>query len=1023
MTFLTSQRNDKVMPMDVSPALQLSFPVVGLGASAGGLAAFEAFFSGLPLECEPGMAFVLVQHLAPDHQSLLAELIRGYTRMQVFEVSDGLEIQPNCVYIIPPNCDLALLKGRLQLYEPAAPRGQRLPIDFFFLSLARELQERAICIVLSGSGADGSAGLRAIKEAGGLVLVQKLTSAEYDGMPRSALATGLVDFELLPKEMPERLMAYVETTFAQLAPTEQAQEPKPSQESEPEPDPGLNSLFSLLSVQTGHDFSQYKLNTLYRRIERRLALHQLNSLAEYVAYAQEQPAEISALFRDLLIGVTHFFRDPAAFQALQEQVIPQLFANLSEQDTIRIWVPACSTGEEAYSLAILLAEQQALSKQNPKVQIFATDIDKAAIATARSGVYPLSNTEGLSAERLARYFSIEPPSAEQEQSSYRIHKTIRDMLIFSEQDLIKDPPFSRLDLISCRNLLIYMGAALQKKLIPLFHYALNPSGFLFLGTSETVGDAEALFSTEDRKEKIYRRKPNSRQRGLKQFVSPALNPDMRFSPVSHKKGEHEKPSLREVTEQALLQNAVPAAALVKKNGDILYLHGRTGFYLKPAQGEAGVNNLIKMAREGLGRDLTLALHKASQHVEVVRCNGLRVKTNGDYTLTDLKVYPLIWGPGEGREETLFLVLLEQAKSAENDHHGLLPQAGDERGARAEVGSETGSDSGSEARIHALKQELQAKEDFLSTINEELETANEELKSSNEEMQSMNEELQSTNEELETAKEELQSINEELATINTELQIKVTDLSRVNNDMNNLLAGTGIATVFVDHDLHILRFTPAATRIINLIQSDMGRPVGHIVSNLVGYDQLSQDIQRVLDTLIPVDVEVQSKAGKWFAMHILPYRTLENVIEGAVITFVDIQSAKQAQAALDDSIKQTFDAVMATAHQPLLLLSDDLKIRSANSAFYRFFELEAGAVIGQLIFDLEQQEWDIPALRVLFEQYLSQSPICLDYVLSHTFQKLGLRVLNLNARRIFNQAGQVSSILLAIEAHLPHQPVV
>jgi two-component system CheB/CheR fusion protein len=1019
--------------MDFPPAVSLPFPVVGLGASAGGLAAFEAFFSGLPLDRKPGMAFILVQHLAPDHQSRLAELIRGYTQMQVLEVSDGLEIQPNCVYIIPPNCDLALLKGRLQLYEPAAPRGQRLPIDFFFSSLARELHQHAICIVLSGTGADGSVGLRAIKEAGGLVLVQELHSAEYDGMPRSAIATGLVDFELLPKEMPERLMAYVETTFTHLAPVLPLQKPKLSQdsdtgflsgsESESDPEPGLNTLFSLLSVQTGHDFSQYKPNTLSRRIERRLALHQLKTLDEYVAYAQAEPAEINALFRDLLIGVTHFFRDPDAFQVLEKQVIPQLFANLSEQSTIRVWVPACSTGEEAYSLAILLAEQQALSKQNPKVQIFATDIDKAAIATARAGVYPLSTTAGLSAERLARFFSIEPPSADQDQIRYRIHKNIRNMLIFSEQDLIKDPPFSRLDLISCRNLLIYMGAALQKKLIPLFHYALNPSGFLFLGTSETVGDAEALFSTEDRKEKIYRRKPDSRQRGLKQFVSPVLSLDLRFSPVNPQKGAQGKLSLRELTEQALLQNAVPAAALVKKNGDILYLHGRTGFYLEPAQGEAGVNNMIKMAREGLGRDLTLALHKASQHAEVVRCYGLRVKTNGDYTLTDLKVYPLMWEPGEGREETLFLVLLEQAKSAENEYHGLLPQAGDKRGARAEVGSETVSDSGSEARIHALKQELQAKEDFLSTINEELETANEELKASNEEMQSMNEELQSTNEELETAKEELQSINEELATINTELQAKVTDLSRVNNDMNNLLAGTGIATVFVDHDLHILRFTPAATRIINLIQSDMGRPVAHIVSNLVGYDQLSQDIQRVLDTLIPVDVEVQSKAGKWFAMHILPYRTLENVIEGAVITFVDIQTAKQDQAALADTITQTFNAMMAIAHQPLLLLSDDLRIRLANSAFGRFFELEPEAVIGQLIFDLEQQEWDIPALRVLFEQYLSQSPICLDYVLSHSFKKIGLRVLSLNARRIVNQAGHVSSILLAIEEVLPQKLVV
>jgi two-component system, chemotaxis family, CheB/CheR fusion protein len=853
------------------------FPVVGIGASAGGLAAFEAFFSGMPADTDPDMAFVLVQHLAPDHKSILTDLIRRYTRMQVFEVEDGMVVEPNCAYIIPPGRDMAFLGGALHLLEPIAPRGQRLPIDFFFRSLAQDQRERAIGIVLSGTGSDGTLGVRAIKGEGGMVMVQDSTTTEYDGMPRSAMATGLVDYELPPVEMPAQLITYVTRAFGK--------PPLPAHLKPIKAENILKKIFFLVRSQTGHDFSQYKPSTIHRRIERRLAVHQIETLGEYLKFLQQTPGEVEALFRDLLIGVTSFFRDPGAFKSLEEKIIPRLFEGRPADSAIRVWSPGCATGEEAYSLAILLAEHQDLLKRSYKIQIFATDIDNQAIVTARTGLYPASIVADLPPERLARFFSAEPDGG-----TYRVHKNIRDMVIFSEQDVIKDSPFSKLDLISCRNLLIYMDSELQKKLIHLFHYALKPGGFLLLGTSETASEFSVLFHTLDRKQKIFQRRDDlhgAQRAALGRFLLPPTT-DLGTLPARGKLTDAGKLPLRELTEQALLQQVAPTAALVNRNGDILYLHGRTGQYLEPTPGEAGVNNILKMAREGLRRDLSSSLHRAATTREVVRCPNLAVKTNGDMIHVDLTIRPVAAGPNGDRESPFFLIILEQ-----NHPNEGLPAPS----AQALPPSTEGN---VDSRITALQQELRAKEEYLQTTNEELETANEELKSSNEEMQSVNEELQSTNEELETSKEELQSVNEELSTVNAELQTKVTDLSRVNNDMNNLLAGTGIATVFVDHALQILRFTPAATRIINLIQSDVGRPVGHLVANLEGYNRLVEDAQEVLDTLAPKEVEVKVKAGTWYAMRIMPYRTLENVIEGAVITFVDINALKQTQLALQES---------------------------------------------------------------------------------------------------------------------------
>ncbi len=967
--------------MPVLPAH--AFPIVGIGASAGGLAAFEAFFSGMPAGAEPGMAFVLVQHLAPDHKSILAELVQRYTRMRVFEVEDGVAVAPNCVYIIPPARDLAFLNGTLQLLEPEAPRGQRLPIDFFFRSLAADLHERAIGIVLSGTGSDGTFGVRAIKGEGGMVMAQDPDSTEFDGMPRSAIATGMVDFELPPAEMPARLIAYAKHAYGTL--------PRLVADPARKTESALNKIFLLLRAQTGHDFSLYKPSTVNRRIERRLAVNEIVSLESYVKYLQQTPLEVQALFRDMLIGVTNFFRDAEAFAALEAQAISAIFAAKPPGAAIRIWVPGCATGEEAYSIAILLAEQMEAARQNRPVQLFATDIDAQAIAIGRAGIYPASIAADMSRGRLARFFSPEPGGA------YRIHKSLRDMLIFSEQDVIRDPPFSRLDLISCRNLLIYFGAELQKKLIPLFHYALNPGGMLFLGTSENVGEFAVLFAALNPKAKLYQRKDDAQaeqRAALGQFLPPLMG----LPRAAGKPASPAKTPLRELTEQALLQQLAPAGALINAQGDILYLHGRTGLYLEPAAGEAGINNILKMAREGLRPGLDIALHQAAATKNVVRTPGLRVKTNSHHTLVNLSIRPLAIGAGMPPEPPLYLVILEEAPDA--DPASAQPLAG------VAVNAEAGAEAA--ARIVALTQELRARDEYLQGTREELESSTEELRSTNEEMQSVNEELQSTNEELETSKEELQSLNEELATVNTELLTKVADLSRANDDMNNLLQGTGIATIFADRQLRILRFTPTATQILNLIQGDIGRPVAHVVSKLAGYARLQQDAQAVLDTLLPVDTEVRTEEGKCYAMHIGPYRTLNNVIGGVVLTFVDITETERVREALRLANEQMRLAVVVRdAHDAITVQDLEGRIVAWNPGAVRMYGWSEAEALALNVRQRIPQELREQALATLHQ--LSQSEILEPYRTQRLAKGGAVLDVWITATALINEAGQMYAI--------------
>jgi len=819
-------------------------------------------------------------------------------------------------------------------------------------------------------------------------------------MPRSALATGLVDYELPPAEMPAQLMAY--STLAFGAPPRTSTIPAPKFEN------ALKKIFILMRAQTGHDFSQYKPNTIHRRIERRMAVQQIDSIDGYVKCLQQTPTEVEALFRDLLIGVTNFFRDPEAFQVLEEQVIPELFKGKPAGAVVRVWVPGCSTGEEAYSLAILLQERMEALKQSYTLQVFATDIDSHAIATARTGIYPGGIATNLSPERLARIFSAEPDA-----SSYRVHKNIRDILIFSEQNIIKDPPFSKLDLISCRNLMIYMSSDLQKKLIPLFHYALNPGGRLFLGTSETVGEFGDLFAAIDRKAKVYQRKEDFH--GAHRLALGRMLPAMTMLPKletphrlrADKPGASVKMPLRELAEQTLLQQLAPASALVNGQGDILYLHGRTGMYLEPATGEVGIYNILKMAREGLRRELTTALHKVVATKELVRCQGLRVKTNGHFTSVNLSICPAAAGPDGGTESSLFLVILEEGAP-----FALDPDA-------QAAASPACANPDAEAHISALKQELRAKEEYLQTANEELETSNEELKSSNEEMQSVNEELQSTNEELETSKEELQSVNEELATVNAELQTKVQDLSRANNDMNNLLAGTGIATVFVDHQLRILRFTPTASLLINLILSDVGRPVGHVVSNLVGYERLVADTKTVLQTLVPIEVEVQTTESRWYTLRIQPYRTLDNVIEGAVITFVDISEIVRNREALKKANEMLRLAVVVRdAHDAITVQDLEGRTLAWNPGAVKLYGWSQEEALGMNVRDRIPSDFQQDALAKLHQ--LSEAEILEPYHTQRLAKNGDVIAVSMISTALLNEAGVLYAIATT-ERRSPKKP--
>jgi len=841
------------------PPPEQTFPIIGIGASAGGLEALEQFLGNVPVRC--GMAFVIVQHLDPDRPAMLAELLQRATPMPVVEATEQTRVKPDCVYVIPPNKELSILRGKLYLLPPQAAHGLRLPIDAFLLSLAEDCRDRAIGVILSGMGADGTLGMKAIKEAGGLGCAQEPASAKFDSMPNSAITAGLADIVAPAGELPVRILAAIKHLLGR-------------QESSTEPEPAANALAFekaciLLRSRTGHDFSLYKKTTVYRRIERRMLVHQIDSMADYLNFLHDNPQEIDLLFKELLIGVTSFFRDPAVWAYLQQQVLPGLIAAHPEGGTLRAWVAGCSSGEEAYTLAMLFRET--LDQLRPPapvgLQIFATDLDPDAIAKARQGLYPPTITSEVSAERLARFFTAE------EGGGFRIGKEIRQMVVFAPQNVTMDPPFTKLDILTCRNLLIYLGPDLQQKLLPLFHYSLKPGGILCLGSAESIGHFTDLFTPLDSKARIYRRQP---------MVPKVLDIDFPTRHVAdttytlNTPSTHiPMPNLQTLADQLLLQKFSPAAVLVNAEGDVLFINGRTGKYLEPAAGKANWN-IHAMAREGLRQELAVALPKALRTLEEVTVRNLVVGTNGGTQVVNLTVHP-VQEPAAlaGMAMIVFADAPPSAKPASRQRGGK---------------------SASNARVLELEQALQQAQEEIQSIREEMQSSHEELKSANEELQSTNEELQSTNEELTTSKEEMQSLNEELQTVNVELQSKVDELSATSNDMKNLLNSTDIATIFLDNHLHVRRFTREATRIFKLIGSDVGRPLADIVNEL-DYPALHDDAQEVLCSLIFSEKQISSRDNRWFVVRIMPYRTLDNVIDGVVITFIDISEAKRLEAEL------------------------------------------------------------------------------------------------------------------------------
>jgi len=963
------------------------FPIVGIGASAGGLEALEGFIANIPSGCN--IAFVIIQHLAPKHKSIMDSLLQKYTDMKILPVKDRMKVEPNCIYLNPPNKDVSIIKRSFCLMEPTRAHAVNLPIDHFFRSLAEDQAEKAICIILSGTGTDGTLGLKAIKGSGGMTMVQIESQAKYDNMPRSAIDTGMVDYILPVEKMPKELLKYAQHPYIEGAKKKITPKQKYLD--------FVNKIFLLIRTATGHDFSNYKQNTIRRRIERRMAVHQIGKIEQYVKYLIEKPAEVETLYKDMLITVTNFFRDPAAFDILEKKIIKQIVKDKAAEYPIRIWVPGCGTGEEAYSIAILLVEAMSKLKKHMDVQIFATDLDDVSIEYARVGSYPEAIAADVSAARLQRFFI-------REDSTYRIKKHIREMVIFSKQNLIKDPPFSKLDMVSCRNLLIYMDSVLQKKILPLFHYTLNPNGFMFLGSSETIGEFSNLFMSIDTKWKIFRCKNVSIGKGIDQPILPFYEPGIEMQPAE-RKVELQESNIRYLAEKVILENYAPSCVLVNEKYEIIYFHGQTDKYLSPPTGEPSFN-ILKMIREELRYKLSTSLHDVVKQKNAFVCKGLQVKRNGGFCTIDMTVRPFTEARASGG---LIMVIFEESPFVQK-----APQKAPGKKKRVSVVS---AESESDPRFKAIEQELVSTKEYLQTTIEELETTNEELKSTNEELQSTNEELQSTNEELETSREELQSTNEELETVNSELQGKVDELSRTNDDLNNLLGSTEIGTIFLDTNLQIKRFTPSVTELFNLIKTDIGRPVGDITAKIT-YDDLYKDAKDVLRTLSHKKSEIQTSDGKWFSMQILPYRTTENVVDGVVITFVDITERMKAE---DVALKahQFTESIVETVREPLLILDGDLRAVKASQSFYDFFKVTPEETEGSLIYNIGNKQWDIPELRTLLENILPEKTSFDDYEVKHDFRNIVSKTMLLNARMLIQEPGKPQMVLLAMNDITEH----
>ena len=958
------------------------FPLVALGGSAGSLVAFEEFFRAMP--ADSGMAFVVVTHLSPTQNSELAQVLQHFTTMPVREASDGLRVRPNHVYVIPPGRDMSILHGMLLLFAPIQPVGHRLPIDFFFQSLAKDARDRAVCVICSGLGSDGTLGLKMVMENFGMVMVQAPETAEFDSMPRSAIATEFVDFVLPAAQLPAKLLDYVRHPDTRPR--------REEAESSARPAHALQKIFHLIRAKTGHDFSFYKRNTVFRRIERRMNSHQIQEFTQYVRYLQENPAEVDALFKELLIGVTKFFRDRDAFGQLKGHLLPLLLGKPADS-VVRVWAPGCSTGEEAYSLAITLLEclGELGPTSHPKLQIFATDINPDAIDFARAGLYADNVVADVSPERLRHFFT-------QTEDGYRIKKEVRDVVVFAVHDLNKDAPFIKLDLLVCRNLLIYLSAELQKNLIPIFHYALNVDGVLFLGPSENLTGFQDLFQALDVKWKISRRTaaPSLLTR-LVSFPFALARQQAQAAPAAAASAVVTHATRKEgpfaaLVQRVLLRQHTPPAVVINPKGEILYVNGRTGRYLEPAPG-LGAMNVFDMAREELNYELSEAVHQAVATRHDVVAEGVKLRLEAGVQLLRLTVKVLEEG---GPLAGLLLVVFEEQPTPRRVRLGKATPAPDH-----------------DVRVQTLQKELQYTKHRLQTTIEDMESSVEELKSTNEELQSANEELQSTNEEAMTNKEEMQSLNEELMTLNMQYLNKTEELSQAANDMKNLLDATEIATIFLDNNMVIKRFTPPVHRIVSLLPSDVGRPIMNF-ANTLRHENLAQDVRQVLDRLVTVEANIQTTRGEWYVMRILPYRTLDNYISGAVITFTDITALKTLEAQLQESARFA-ESIAETLREPLLVLDNEQRVLAISAAFAQLFGLDRNRAKGQPLRELDGGAWQQSALRERLATTLRhpEQPF-VDFPYAADFPGAGPRTLRLFGRPLTSGGARTGRLLLGVE---------
>ena len=959
-----------------------SFPVVGIGASAGGLEALKQLFGHLPKDS--GIAFVVVQHLDPERPSMLSNVLDSVAGLPVVEAHNGMPVKPNRAHVIPSGSDITIEGGVLQLVPRRLTGRLHLPIDSFFRSLADDRQNRAIGVVLSGSGADGTHGLRAIKAEGGIALVQEPSSAQFRDMPESAIAAGVADFQGTPEQIAAELQRLGRHPYVVVPTRAEGESPG----LVPEPANSLAALFALVRQRTGIDFSGYKRTTVLRRIDRRMAVRRVGGLETYATLVADDPDEAAALARDMLIHVTAFFRDPAAFAALKEHVFDKLRRSKGDGEDIRIWVPGCSTGEEVYSIAICLLESLGTRAERLSIKIFGSDLSEDAIRTARSGRYSEAALVGVTAERLSRFF-------QRAEGGYQIAKQIRDLCVFVKHDLTRDPPFARLDLISCRNVLIYFDAELQRRVIPLLHYCLNTSGYLFLGQSESIAGFDELFAPLDKQHRVFSKLGESRRLAYPVPVRREVEGKLSEGPLAVRR--HPAREAQTQADHLLLARYSPPGVLVNDRLEVFQFRGRTGAYLEPPPGQPQTN-LLRMTREDLVAHVHEAIERAKTQSTSVRKEGLRVQVGAERRRVDLEVIPLAHAPES--PERYFLVLFDETGT----RTGAEP--------RQDVTSEPELPPESAgAEIRRLKGELAATKDYLQSLISENQFATDDLAAANEEMVATNEELQSTNEELQSAKEELQSTNEELATVNDQLRTRNKDLDQIASDLENVLASVEIPVFIVDLDLRVRRFTPAVGDIASFIPEDVGRPIDDLRLKLEVPD-LTSRIGHVIGQSAPMEWEVQRNDGRWFRMHIRPYFTTERQLDGAVLAFLDVDVLKQAQQQAESARDYAQD-VVETVTTALVVLDPHLCVLSANAAFLDRFRLHIEEVEGKSLFDIGADPWVIPSVRETLHASITKHTPFTAFEVPAEFPRDGSRVLSLTGRPIVSN-GVASMMLLAVD---------